>query len=653
MALQVTIGGTPYTIDEDSFKLSPKLTERWRCQIYIWDYTGTVYFTYMQKVVVTDPVRGRLFYGFVAADVQDKTNTYPDPITLHQLDCFDPRHLAEIRTSNRQYTTPTFAGKIAADLISDVLAAEGVIANYATQAVTTQADWNTGTLSNVTGTDNVGDGDLELLGSSSVSASYVKAPDWNTGTFSNLRANTGGDISLIGVTRNWDDGVMTGQTLYGNGSPMQDVSNGVYELSCVKQSETRSRMDFAGLWSGNWTLEVDINIQGDVPRRSVTFGTTNWGNGDSTYAYAVEVLSTSIEIRRGANSSSGSQQTSVQLASFTFSPKKSYGWYRLRVVKSGNTYSVSLGGTQYLSVTDSTYTASAYLALRNRNGEQSVSITDQFDNFGIMQAMSGTWTGPSTSIGGITTIASSSITWDTSLSQGGTILVQTSTDGGTTFQTASNGGPISGLAKGSSGSGKSIVVKVTLSTTTTATLPDIRNLQWAVLGGYVASGTRTTVPLAIDYMDRANVAPPSAASDGQTYAKTGTGTDAISGNELTITNTTGDVYEKLGSKTAGDSEDSTRFSLSASTMAAGIMLRYVDANNWYLLKATTTLLSLVKNSAGVQSTLNSVAVTLTVGTFYRMRLRVVGELPAQLSGRTWTDGQAEPTGAFAVTATDY
>ncbi len=324
-------------------------------------------------------------------------------------------------------------------------------------------------------------------------------------------------------------------------------------------------------------------------------------------------------------------------------------------MKSGSSFTVSLGGVQSLSVSDSTYTAAAYLALRNRNGEASVSITDQYDNFGVMQAKSGTWTGPSTSIGGITTIASSVITWDTSLSQGGTILVQTSTDGGTTYQTASNGGPITGLTPGSSGSGKNVRVKVTLSTTSTATMPDIRNLQWAVLGGYVASGSRNTLPLAIDYMDRANQSPGLGTSDdGQTYTKVGTGTDAISGGEATITNTTGSMYERLGSKVAGDSEGSTRFSLSAASMTAGIVLRYVDSGNWYRLQATTTALSIVRDSNGVQTQLSTATISLVAGTYYRMRFRVVGQLPAILSGRTWLDGTAEPvTSPFQVTASDY
>jgi len=272
-----------------------------------------------------------------------------------------------------------------------------------------------------------------------------------------------------------------------------------------------------------------------------------------------------------------------------------------------------------------------------------------------MAAKSGTWTGPSTSIGGITTIASSIITWDPSLSQGGTILVQTSTDGGTTYQTASNGGPIAGLTPGSSGSGKNVRVKVSLSTPSTGVMPDLGKLQWAVLGGYVASGKRTNLPLAIDYMDRANQSPGLGTSDdGQTYTKVGTGTDAISGGEATITNTTGSMYERLGSKVAGDSEDSTRFSLSASTMTAGIVLRYVDSGNWYRLQATTTALSIVRDSNGVQTTLATATISLVAGTYYRMRFRVVGQLPAILSGRTWLDGTAEPvTSPFQVIASDY
>src|SRR6266699_2284340 len=647
--LTVQVAGTSYAIDEPAFKYSPKLTERWRCQIYIWDYTGTVFFPYLAKVTVTDPVLGRLFVGFVAADIQDKTNTYPDPTTLHQLDCFDPRRLAENRTSMRQYTTPTYAGKIAADMIADVLQYEGVIANYATQFVSTQNDWqNNGTLSGAVGAATVGDGDLELANTGSpVTASYVTQANWATGTAVTIQENSDGTVQLIGAIANFNDGNIPSRTLYGNGAPTDGVNaSGQYELTCTKQNETRSRLDFAGTWSGNYTIEVDINVQGDVPRRGVTWQTTNFGNGDGGYGYAVEVLSTSIEIRRGTNSSAGG--TSTQLASHTFSPKLAYGWYRLKVVKNGSTYTVSLAGVQYLSVTDATYSAAAYLALRNRNGETNVSITDQYDNFGVMQSKTGSWQSPSVSINSVATVAYSIITWDQSLSVGAFPLVQSSIDGGTTWKTCTSGAFLPLLGKGASGTGKSVLIKVTFSVTSTQFMPIIRNLVWTVSGGYVASGTRTTVPLAIDYMQRANQSGFGTASDGQTYTKSGTGTDAISSNEATITNTTGDVYERLGSKTAADSEASTRFELSASTIFAGVCLRFTDSNNLYRCIYNNGTLKLEKLVAGVLTTLASASVSPFSVTWSRLRLRIVG---STLYGRMWPDGIVEST-SWMLTTTD-
>src|SRR6266581_4145642 len=49
MALTVQVAGVSYTIDEPAFKYSPKLAERWKCQIYIWDYTGLVFFCQVGK----------------------------------------------------------------------------------------------------------------------------------------------------------------------------------------------------------------------------------------------------------------------------------------------------------------------------------------------------------------------------------------------------------------------------------------------------------------------------------------------------------------------------------------------------------------------------------------------------------------------------
>jgi hypothetical protein len=648
----LAIGNNPVIfLEDDQFSHNRVLDDRKRFQVNVVDYTGTLHFPYSAQIVLTDASRGVIFSGYIMDD--QETPIYPGGGINHQLDCIDKRFLADKRTTQRVYTEPTPAGKIVIDMVDDTLAAEGVIANYGLRYETTQADLNQGELTSVVSTNNVGDGDLELVSSASVSETYNSVAQWNTGTLSSVQANSGGDLSLIGQIRNWDDGNKSNQTLYGFGSPTDGISSGQYFLTCTANSETRSRQDYAGTWAAPFTIEVDATIVGDVPRTGFTYLTTGWVNDDNSYAYALEFHDTDISLRRGTNGSAGS---SVALASYSFSPKLADGTYRLRVVVSGSTHTVYVNGTQYLSVSDGTYTTAGYIALRNRNTEPSVSITFDYDNFGIMKALSGTWTGPSTSINSVSTIASSTITWDTSLSTGGTVTVQTSIDGGSTYQTCTSGGVIPGLAAGASGTGKSVIVKVTLANTTTATMPDIRNLQWTVQGGYTSSGTRSTAPLGIDTMVRANQSGLGTSADGQTYTKVGTGTDAISGDEATITNTTGDVHEVLGSNTYTDEDGTVRFQLSASTISAGIELRYVDSNNFYRFSANTTTLTLLKKVLGTTTTIKTASVSLSTGVWYRMRFRIVGFGPASLYGNVWADGTIEPTlvspFTWSITATD-
>lgn len=487
--LTITIAGSSVTFLEETLKISQKLDERWDCAFTVSDLAGTAFYSYGQRVVVTDSTLGILFSGFIATVKQDKTNTLFGTATEHQITCVDNRHLADKRTSNLLYTEPTYAGKIVTDMVSNVLAAEGVQATYAVKDTATKAQWNTGTLTNVVATNNVGDGDLELTGSGgSVSFAIAAQADWAAnGTLSNVVANTGGDLSLNGSTRNWNNGSSSSQTLYGKGNPTDGVSSGQYFLTCSTLSETRSRLDFAGTWADG-TIEVDLVTIND--RTGVTYRTTNWNNNDNSYAYAVELRGLDISIHKGTNDASGGNST--QLGIVSFNPPLANGTYHLKVVFSGSSHTVYMNGTQYLSVTDGTYTAAGMVALRNRNDFGPNVITDSFDNFGVMKTLSGTWTGTAVSVNAVSLVNSSLIKWDQSLSQGGSVTVQTSIDGGSTYQTCSNGGAIPKLGKGTSGTGKSVIVKVTLSTGNAGVMPDIQKLVWNVQGGYVSSGTRVS-----------------------------------------------------------------------------------------------------------------------------------------------------------------
>jgi hypothetical protein len=134
------------------------------------------------------------------------------------------------------------------------------------------------------------------------------------------------------------------------------------------------------------------------------------------------------------------------------------------------------------------------------------------------------------------------------------------------------------------------------------------------------------------------------AFDGQTWAKVGSGTDAVSTNEATITNTIGDVHEILGSMTWVDEDATVRFSLSASTIAAGVELRYIDSNNFYRLYVSSTTINVVKVQGGLTFILKTGTIALSTGVYYRMRYRVVGSTAGATFhyGEVWPDQTLEP-----------
>src|SRR6266571_3152715 len=635
MSTTGTIGGVTVLIEDGgTLSIQTKLDERDRCRFIAADPTGTAIFFKDQKVVITETVAGTLFTGYV--NKAKRLNLVPDPFVWWDIDCLPPQYALDKRTSNRQYTNQ-YAGAIVADLYNRYMAPEGVIASTAVQIVTTPTDWNMGSLSGVVGASTVGDGDLELLSSDSLSATFNSTAQWNLGTLTNVGTGTQGDIALVGQTKNWDDGNKGSRTLYGQGSPSDSVSGGAYRLFCSANNETRARQDWAGTWQ-NGTIEVDLVLAGDNLFPGFTFRTTGWSNSDSTYAYCVELTTSKIALRKGTN---GGSATSSEMASTSFSPKLSPGTYRVRVVMNGSSFSCYLNGTFQCSASDSSYGAAGYIALRNRDGSNS-SLNQQFDNFGVMTALSGTWVSPAQALDAITTIAGTVISWDASLNAA-TIKVETSVDNGATYQPASNGGSISGLTIGGSGAGKTLKIRATLSTANTSTIADIKNLQWTVQGGYVASGVRSTAPLGIDSCKRPNQSGLGTAQDGQVYTKYGTGTDSIISNRAKIESLTTDVYEVLGNNSWTDCDATVRIELSTGTISAGLALRFVDVNNWFRVLASATQLIAAKCIAGSITTIATVSKTTATGNPYFMRFRLFNTGPATLQSRVWLPGQIEPT----------
>jgi hypothetical protein len=115
-----------------------------------------------------------------------------------------------------------------------------------------------------------------------------------------------------------------------------------------------------------------------------------------------------------------------------------------------------------------------------------------FDNFGIMKALTGTWTSNNISLSGAGSYGGSGLFWeDYSIDPQSTdILVETSVNGGSSYQTGVNGGEIANLTLGQSLSGVNLKLKVTLTTATASSMPQLRYLVARVLGAFSSSGTR-------------------------------------------------------------------------------------------------------------------------------------------------------------------
>lgn len=217
MALTVTISGVSYIIIENNGQPEPGYTsggtanttssnagiaggsdsgyqqtnnaqerQRWQCDIM--DYTGTAHFQKGEPVVVTDPILGILFQGFINSD--KALPIYPSGIIRHSIDCVGLEDIPSRRTYTATYSTSQLAGKIAVDMLNNVLLSEGIVQNFAEHTDNSTADFNTGILAGAQGvTDANGNQWLELAqaGSNETITENTTAL-FSTGTLTNVTA---------------------------------------------------------------------------------------------------------------------------------------------------------------------------------------------------------------------------------------------------------------------------------------------------------------------------------------------------------------------------------------------------------------------------------------------------------------------------------
>lgn len=493
---------------------------------------------------------------------------------------------------------------------------------------------------------------------SDIVTTFATQANWNTGTYSGTQSLVSGDLTSGSISRDWNDNLITNQTFYSTGPGIsQAASSGKYRItipvSTSVNEEALSRLDFAGTLI-SFTLDLDVSIPSTVNFSSmliIAYRQTYWTSGTllgwGTGGYMLQVHQTGGSICRvlkGTNSATDTVGTAIDGGGV-------FGPTHVKIVCNGSHHQIYFNNstTATFDFNDSTF-ASGQIGVGGFTFLQgsTASGTFTYDNLVATPNPVGTWTGPATSISSLGTCGPSVISWtevNTGNTTQGAVTVQTSVDGGSTYQTCANGGSIPNIPSGTNVSGKSVQLLITLTTAGVTLLPIIRQLVWRVLGAYPgSSGTRSTVPLGNDTMVRSNVVGGFGTGfDSQTYTKVGTGTIALTSNEATIANTTGDVHMVYGSRTWTDEEGTVRFSLSASTISAGIELRYQDTNDFYRLSASTTTLTLTKKAGSITTTVATASITITTSTYYRMRFRVVGSSPVNLYGRVWADGVLEPT----------
>lgn len=324
---------------------------------------------------------------------------------------------------------------------------------------------------------------------------------WNTGTLTNLIATGGNALQLNGFVRDWLDQAIYGQSFYGN-AYNYGLYNNTFFLYVGNNTDSKTRMDSWGTWQ-DFTAEVDIKTE-TGKANGIVYRTTNWGNNNDTYAYAVQLNVQDVILGRGTNSTGTGGFTQIALVSLSLT---SGNWYRLKIVVSGSNHKVYINDVKYIDATDGTYSAAGYVGLRTYNPNASPAITGYFKNFSIVQSLSGTWVSPAINLSSLgSNILGSMTRWDTSgISNTSlvTLLVEISLNNGSTWATCANGAVAPGLGNGvNAGSLTQVELRITMSTTTATAQCYLFGISLLAMANYTASGNRISPALLLSAIGR-------------------------------------------------------------------------------------------------------------------------------------------------------
>jgi hypothetical protein len=147
---------------------------------------------------------------------------------------------------------------------------------------------------------------------------------------------------------------------------------------------------------------------------------------------------------------------------------------------------------------DSTVTGKVLQIRQNFTSTTDLSGTPELTNLTVTvnsaYKASGYRTAPALNISPVNVVKASSITWNQTLN-GGTLTMETSLDNGATWQAATSGQPISGLALNTVCAGKTLLVRTSLATPTSAASPELLDCAVSVTSAYYSSAYRISPAL--------------------------------------------------------------------------------------------------------------------------------------------------------------
>jgi hypothetical protein len=502
--------------------------------------------------------------------------------------------------------------------------------------------------------------------------------DFNAGTYNNtVTYSGGGGISLNGISRNYDTGNQSNQTQYTNGGIFF-----IRDRQLIVQADAakfnHNRCTFLGSRQ-NCTIEANIKVlaSGQV---GILYRTTGWqATNEHTYAYAATVSTTQVKLARGTNTGSGGgAETVISTASISLTDGD---YHRIKVTANGNSHIVYLDGVEYINTTDSTYSSSGEIGITYKNTSGATDKTS-VDEIGAVSSETGTWTSPSVDLSAASTYGSS-VVWlaDEFMPESASYTLETSIDGGSTWQPTGQGGAISNLVEGQSLSGVSLKLRLTLSTSNIAGVVEgsfiqtfIDAITVIVVGGYNASGYRISTPLSLLPVERLGNSLISWKQDlpADTTVNTEISLDGgltwhgtlPGGNIPGMTPQPGTIFDSFDVDSYGDYMLNTisgtpAFIIASSKISAtggngiyihngvqgtdidlyadldntdsgGLIWRYSDTNNYYELVvqdgsssgAAPDSIALYKVASGSRTLLSSSAISAKRGNIHRYRVRM-------------------------------